>query len=56
MALARNSRSKLGSNPFKYGLEGGTDFHSGFHPLKKTIIPVLIARRIILKKIIKLFY
>ncbi|MES1181642.1 MAG: DUF3604 domain-containing protein [Flavobacterium sp.] len=23
-------QAKLGSNPFKYGLEGGTDFHSGY--------------------------
>ena len=23
-------QAKLGSNPFKYGLEGGTDYHSGF--------------------------
>ena len=29
MAWVRSCRTKLGVNPFKYGLEAGTDFHSG---------------------------
>jgi hypothetical protein len=28
--VGQEIQAKLGSNPFKYGLEGGTDFHSGF--------------------------
>jgi len=28
--VGQELQDKLGSNPFKYGLEGGTDFHSGF--------------------------
>jgi len=28
--VGQELQAKLGSNPFKYGLEGGTDFHSGF--------------------------
>ena len=27
--VGQELRAKLGSNPFKYGIEGGTDFHSG---------------------------
>jgi Protein of unknown function (DUF3604) len=28
--VGQELQAKLGSNPFKYGLEGGTDYHSGF--------------------------
>jgi Protein of unknown function (DUF3604) len=32
-------QAKLGSNPFKYGLEGGTDYHSGFSTTEENNYP-----------------
>ncbi|HEV7424214.1 MAG TPA: DUF3604 domain-containing protein [Candidatus Paceibacterota bacterium] len=37
--IGQELQTKLGSNPFKYGLEGGTDFHSGFSSTEENNYP-----------------
>jgi hypothetical protein len=37
--VGQELQARLGSNPFKYGLEGGTDFHSGFSSTEENNYP-----------------
>jgi hypothetical protein len=37
--VGQELQEKLGSNPFKYGLEGGTDYHSGFSTTEENNYP-----------------
>lgn len=37
--MGQELQAKLGSNPFKYGLEGGTDYHSGFSSTEENSYP-----------------
>ncbi len=37
--VGQELQEKLGTNPFKYGLEGGTDYHSGFSTTEENNYP-----------------
>lgn len=54
--VGQEQQAKIGANPFKYGLEGGTDYHSAVSSSEENNYPGSHGSQDDLEKIFRLFY